>query len=146
MCKHRAVGAFAVPIKIVCDDSSDGHGHANEAVVVDPDPVDVEPRQATYGSPPRAALTTAAPGKPVQGPHPLLDGIHVAEKLLLLVQIGGHIVAHECEERGEGKGLVTIGHDLEVDCMSVEVYLQERRCRVYGDHEKDTNDARDYVS
>ena len=139
--KHGAVGALAVAVKVLCDDGGDGHGDADEAVVVDADPVDVEPRQTAGGSPPRAALGTAAGGEPVQGPHPLLDGVHVAEEVLLLVQVGGHVVAHEGEEGGDGEGLVAVGHDLKVDGMLVEVDLQEGRGGVYGDHEEDTDDA-----
>lgn len=85
MRKRRAIGTFAVALKVLSDDGCNSHGYANDTVVVDADPIDVEPCQATLGGPPRAALTPAAGGKPVHGPDPVLDGIHIAEIFLLIV-------------------------------------------------------------
>jgi hypothetical protein len=43
MAEYRAVGALAVSVKVLRGDGRDGHGHPDEAVVVDSDPDDVEP-------------------------------------------------------------------------------------------------------
>lgn len=42
--KDWAVGTFAIVVKVLRDDGRNGHGNANKAVVVNADPVNVEPR------------------------------------------------------------------------------------------------------
>lgn len=139
--KDGAVGAFTVAVKLLRQDSRDGHGDANEAVVVDADPDDVEPSQAALGRPPRTALTATALGEPINGQDPGFDGSHFAKVGLLVVEVGGDIVTHEGEEGRNGKGLVAIGNDLEVDGVPVPLDLEEGGDGIDGDHEENANDA-----
>lgn len=139
--KHRTVGALAVASKVLSHDGRDGHGDTDEAVVVDADPDDIEPREAALGRAPGATLAAAAGAEPIDGPDPGLDGPHVAEEVLLLVQVGRDVVAHEGEERGDGEGLVAIADDLEVHGMVIVPQLKERRRGVDGNHEQDSYDA-----
>ncbi len=67
--------------------------------------------------------------------------MHLAEKLLLLVEIWRHQVAHQGEERGNGEGLVGLADDLEVHRVPVVPKREEGRRRIYGYHEEDSNDA-----
>lgn len=139
--KYRTVGALAVLFKILRDDGGNGHGDADKAVVVDADPVNVEPGQAALGGAPRAALAAAASGEPVEGHDPGLDGAHLAEKVLLGVQVGGDVVAEEGKEGGNGKGLVAVGYDLKVDGLAVPLDLKKRRDGVDGDHEENADNV-----
>ena len=97
------------------------HGHAHKAVVVHPDPDDIEPRQPAPRRPPGALpVSTTALGEPVNRPHPVLDGLHLAEVLLLRVQVGRDVVAHQTKKRTDGEGLVAVAEHLEVDGVVVE--------------------------
>lgn len=91
--KDGAVGAFAVLFKVLGDDGGNGHGDTDKAVLVDTNPVDVEPGEAALGRAPGTALTAAAGGKPVDWQDPGLDGAHLTEELFLRMQIGRSIVA-----------------------------------------------------
>ena len=141
MRKERAVGTLAVPVKILGDHGRDRPGNADEAVVVDADPNNVEPRQAAPWCPPGTSLATAALGEPVDGPYPGPDRVQVSEILLLLVKVRRDVMAHEREERGYGKGFVAVAQHLEVDGVPVESERQERCGRIDGYHEEDANDA-----
>lgn len=141
MAEDGGVGALAVVVKVLRGDGRDGHGDADEAVVVYADPDDVEPRQAALWGAPGPALAAAAGGGPAERPHPRLDGLHQAEVLLLLVQVRGHVVAQQGEEGGYGKGLVAVGDNLEVDGVPVEAQRQERGRGVDGHHEEDADDV-----
>lgn len=127
-------------MKVLCHHSRDGHRNAHKAVVVDADPDDIEPRQTTLGRAPRPALTTAALGEPIQRPDPRFDGPQLAKEVLLRVQIRRRVVAEERKEGGNGKGLVAVRHDLEVDGVPVPLDLAERGDGVDGDHEEDADD------
>ena len=141
MRKKGAVGALAVALKVLCDDGRHRHGDADEAVVIDADPDNVEPRQAVARGPPGATLAAAALSEPADGPNPGLDGCHFAEVVLLIVEVGGDVVAHEREEGRDGKGLVAVGQNLEVDGVPVEAQREPRRRGIYGYHEEDADDA-----
>lgn len=93
MAKYGTVRTLTVPVEILRSNSRDSHGDPDKAVLVDADPVNVEPRQAALGGPPGTSLAAAARLEPVEGPHPALDRLHEAEVLLLLVQVGGDVVA-----------------------------------------------------
>lgn len=138
--KDGRVGAFAVALKVLRDDGGDGHGYADEAVLVDADPVDVEPGQPALGSAPGPALAAAAFGEPVDGHNPWRDGAHFAEEVLLCVQVGRDVVAEETKERRNGKCLVAVRDDLEVDGVPVPLDLEEGRDGVDGDHKENTDD------
>lgn len=121
--ENGTVGAFAVLFKVLGDDGGNGHGDADKAVLVDTNPVDVEPGEAACGGAPDTALLTATGGKPVDGHDPGLDGVQFAEELLLCVQIRGNIVTEQSKEGSNGKGLIAIGNDLKVDGVSVPLDL-----------------------
>lgn len=140
MAKDGRVGTFAVPVKVLGDDSRDGHGHADEAVVVNTDPVNVEPSETAFGSTPRSALATTALCEPVYRHDPRFDRVHFAEEFLLRMQVGSYIMTEESKEGCNREGFVTIGNYLEVDGMPVPLDLQKRRNGVNGDHEQDAND------
>jgi hypothetical protein len=78
---------------------------------------------------------------PCDGPDPVL-GLDIAEVGLLLVQVGGDVVAHEGEEAGNGKGLVAVAQDLKVDGLFVVEVAEERDDSVDGDHDEDADDVR----
>ena len=71
---------------------------------------------------------------PVQRPHPLfrLDSTKV---VLLAMQIGGDIMAHEGEEGGNGQGFVAVAHDTVVDGMFMEVDAEPCDERIDRDHQ-----------
>lgn len=123
--EDRVVRAFAIPAKVLGHDSSDGHGHSDKAVVVDADPYNVEPGETTLWRPPRTTLAAAAFGEPIDGPDPRLHRVHGSKILLLFVQVGGHIMAHEGEEGRDGEGLVAVAENLEVYRMPVVPYAEE---------------------
>ena len=139
--KDGAVGALAVSLKVLGHNGRDGHGNSDEAVVVDADPDDVEPRQAALGRAPGAPVAAAALCEPVEGPNPGLHGAHLAEEVLLRMQVRGDIVTDEGEEGGDGKGLVAVRDDLEVDGVPVPLDLEVSRDGVNGDHKEDADDA-----
>ena len=141
MGKNGIVRGFAVTVKILGDHSGDGHGHSDKTVVIYADPDDVEPRQAALRGPPGAAVAAAAFGKPVDGPHPGYHGLHVAEVILLVVQVGGDIMAHKGKEGGNGKCFIAVADDLIIDGMPVLPEAQPGRDGVDGDHEQDANDV-----
>jgi len=141
MAKDGTIGALTIPIKVLRDDGRDGHGDTDEAVMVDADPVDVEPRQAALGGAPGPAFAAAAFLEPVKGPHPGLDGVEVAEEFFLLVQVRGDVVAEQSEEGRDGEGLVAVADYLVVDGVPVEAQREERGGRVDGHHEQDADDT-----
>lgn len=51
-------------------------------------------------------------------PEPVYGG-HLTEIILLLVQVRSDVVAEECEERGNGEGLVAVAQDFKVDGVFV---------------------------
>lgn len=108
MSKNRRVGALAVAAIVLSENGGNGHGNADEAVLVDADPDDVEPGEAALGSAPGAPLSTAALGEPVDGQDPALDGAQVSKEFLLRVQVGCRVVAYQAEKGGNGKGLVAV--------------------------------------
>jgi len=65
--------------------------------------------------------------------------MHIAKVLLLLVQVGLDVMAHQREEGRNRKGFVAVAYDLEVDGVPVETNHEEGRCRVDGDHEEDAH-------
>lgn len=139
--EHGAVGALAVSVKVLGCDGRDGHGNADEAVVVDADPDDVEPGQAALGGSPRPSRAAAALGQPAQGPDPRLDRVHKAEIFLLFVEVGPHVMTQQGEEGRDGEGFIAVADDLEVYGVPVEAQRQERRRGVYGHHEQDPDDV-----
>lgn len=141
MGKNGVVRRFAVTVEILSHHGSNSHGHSDKAVVIYANPDNVEPSQPALWGPPSTTLASAAFGKPGDGPHPWLDGGHVAKVVLLLVQVGGNIVAHEGKEGGNGEGFVTVADDLVVDGMPVLPDAQKGRDGVDGDHEQNANDV-----
>lgn len=139
--KGRVVGALAVDAGGLGRHADDARGDACEAVLVDGDPADVEPRQAALRRAPGPALATAAAREALDGPGPGLDGRHGAEELLLRVDVRGDVVADEGEEGGQRECLVALRDDLEVDGVFVEEELEQRRDAVHGDHEEDADDV-----
>jgi hypothetical protein len=107
-------------VEVLRHHGEDGHGDADKAVVVYPDPNDVEPCQAALWGAPGPALAAAALCEPVNRPDPGLDGPHLAEELLLLMQVRCDVVAEQGEEGRYGKGLVAVADDSEVDGVPVK--------------------------
>ena len=141
MTKDWAVGAFTIPVKVLRDDGRNGHGDANKAVVVDSDPVNVEPCKTALGSPPGTSLLAAARREPVDGPYPGLNGAHLTKKCLLRVQIRCYIVTEEGKKGSNSECFVAVRNDLEVNGVPVPFNLEKRGNGVYGNHEEDANDA-----
>ena len=141
MSKHGRIAALAVPVKVLRSDGADSHCDSDEAIVVYPDPDDIEPRQTALRRAPGAPLAAAASREPVQRPHPRLDGLHVTEIFLLVVQRGCHVVAEQGEEGRYREGFVAIAYDLEVYRVPVEPEREEGRRGVYGHHEEDADDV-----
>ena len=68
----------------------------------------IEPRQTTSGLPEWTfILSTGTFLKPIERQDPILY-VDEAEELLLVVQAGSDVVAHEGEETGNGEGLVAV--------------------------------------
>lgn len=141
--EHGAVGALAVTAKVLRNDSSDGHGDADKAVLVDADPDDVEPSQAAGRHAPGSTLAATAFLKPVDGSHPLLDAPEIAEVVLLVVEVRSNVGAEEGKEGGDRKGFVTVAYYLKIDRVPVEAEGQERGGSVDRNHEENADDAGD---
>jgi hypothetical protein len=143
--EDRTVGALAILPKVLRDHRRDCRSYSNEAVLVNTDPYDIEPCQTTFRNPPGSfhlpIPPTATPLEPGKRPEPVSDRPHLAEILLLLVQIGRHIVAEESEEGGNGKGLVAVADDAEVDEVPIVADAEPRGRRVDGHHKKDADDV-----
>lgn len=140
MSEDRVVGAFAVAVEVLRHNRRDGHGNTDEDVVVDTNPVDVEPGQSALGGAPWPPLTTTAFREPGQGPDPGFDGMQIAEVLFLRVQVRSKIMAHEREEGSDSKGFVAVTHDLKIDGVPVVVELEEGGGGVDGNHEQNADD------
>ena len=141
MSKGGREGLLAVEIVELGDDGDDGEEDADEAVLEDAEPDDVEPGQAT----PRFAEGTSilAAGAVLQAedaPEPV-DGLEGAEVVLLVVQVGGDVVAEEGEEGADGEGLVAALEDVVVDGVLVEDVAEEADDAVHGDEEQDADDV-----
>jgi hypothetical protein len=139
--KDGRVRRCTISPKILCDYCSDGHGNANEAVLVNPGPDDVEPGQSTPRCSPATPLSTTAFFKPSHWPDPSL-WLKAPEVILLVVEIRRDIVTEEREEGGNRKRFVAFVDDIEVDCVPVEPEGEERGCCVDRNHKEDANDAR----
>lgn len=74
MRKERTQGALAIDFVVLCHNSNNRHGDTYEAVMIDTNPYDIEPRQAAVGCPPRALVSSTAFGEPVHWSHPGLYG------------------------------------------------------------------------
>lgn len=99
MPKHRRVATFAIPSMILAQHGRNRHSHSHEAVMVNANPDNVKPRQPAPRRPPGTLpVPTAALGHPVDRPHPILDGLHLAKVLLLRVQVRRDVVTHQTEE------------------------------------------------
>lgn len=141
MGKDGVVRGFAVAVVVLSHHGGYSHGHSDKAVVIYTNPDNVEPCQPALWRPPSTTIASAAFGKPGDGPHPWLDGRHVTKVVLLLVQVGGDIVAHERKEGGYGEGFVAVADDLVVDGVPVLPDAQEGRDGIDGDHEQNANDV-----
>ena len=77
---------------------------------------------------------------PVQRPDPLfwLDSTKV---VLLAMQIGGDIMAHESEKGRNGKGFVAVAHDTVVDGMFMEVDAEPCDERIDRNHQQDSDNT-----
>lgn len=117
--KYGRVRGCTISPKILCNYCGNCHSNPNEAVLVNPRPDDIEPRQTTSRCSPAASLSTTAFLKPVHWPDPW-SRFNTPEVILLFVQIWGDIVAEERKERGNRKRFVTFVDDIEVHCVPVE--------------------------
>ena len=81
----------------------------------------IEPRQPALWYSPWAMISgsTASMLKPRNRQHPILRG-DASKIILLTVQVWCNVVTEKGEEAGNGKSLVTVADDFEVDGMSVE--------------------------
>lgn len=86
---------------------------------------------------PEAALPLL---KPSQGPKPRL-GLDPTKIVLLAMQIGSNVVAHEAKESGDTEGFIAVADDLEIDIVMVEEDAEPCDDGVNGDHPEDTNNA-----
>lgn len=158
MAKGGVEGGFAVAASGLGGDGDDGEEDADEAVLEDAVPDNlgrvsaqirhdvarrayVEPCQsAAWLSKGPPVLSSGAVLQPVYRQDPVLD-LNVPKVLLLFVQRGRSVVAHESEKAGNGKGLVAVAHDLPVDCVAIVVVGQERDEGVDGNHEEDADNV-----
>ena len=70
MRKGRVDGGFTIPSQDLRDDRRNCHGDSDETVLKDPEEDDVEPGQSTPGRAQKSGLSSGAPLKPVERPHP----------------------------------------------------------------------------
>lgn len=108
MRKVWAERAFTVTLVVLSHNRNDRHGDPYEAVVVDADPDDVEPGEAALGCSPRAPVSSTYVLEPAHWQDPRLNGSHLPEKLLLLVQVRRHVLTHELKEGRDSKGLIAV--------------------------------------
>lgn len=120
MTENRAVGAFAVSVKVLCDDSGNGHGDADEAVMVNTDPNDVEPSETTPGRAPGPAFTAAALFEQGDREDPLFDAAQIAEVIFLVVELRADVGAQKREKGRNGKGFITVADHLKVYGVPIE--------------------------
>lgn len=73
-------------------DGGDGHGNSDKAILIHADPDNVEPGKTALRGAPRASLSAAALGKPVDRQDPRRDGAHIPKEFLLRVQVGRTVV------------------------------------------------------
>ena len=91
--EYRAIGALAISAEILRYHGSNSHSNSNEAVVIDADPDNVEPGQATLWCPPWTPFTSAASFEPIDWQHPGLYRLHQSKVFLLFVNIGCNVMA-----------------------------------------------------
>ena len=116
---------LAIPVEILGYDRNDGEQHAHETVLENACPDDVEPCEARTRFAKRPiVLTAGALLHEEDTPDPVYR-LKSAEVLFLLVESRRHILAHECEEAGNGKRFVAVSQHLEVDGMLVVDYAEE---------------------
>lgn len=73
MGKNGVVGTLTVSPVVLSNNRGNSHGDSNEAIMIDTNPDDVEPCEATLGGTPRSTLATAGACEPVNGPDPWFD-------------------------------------------------------------------------
>lgn len=83
----------------------------------------IKPSQPTARNPPNSMFTSAALLHPVQGQDPLLR-FYSTKVILLTMQIGCDITAHEGEECGNRKCFIAIANDAVVDCVFVKEHTE----------------------
>lgn len=88
-------------------------------------------------------FTSAALLHPVQGQDPLFR-FYSAEVILLTMQIGCDITAHESKECGNRKRFIAIANDAVVDCVFVEKHAEPGDEGVDRNHQQDANDTGRY--
>lgn len=78
--------------------------------------------------------------KPSQRPNPRL-GLNPTEVVLLAMQIGRDIVAHEAEESGDTEGFVAVADNLEINRVIVKEDTEPCDDGVNGDHPEDADNT-----
>ena len=132
---------LTIPVEVLGYDGNDGEQHSHQTVLEDASPDHVEPSEAGTGfSKGSSVLTTGAFLHKEDAPNPI-HGLQRAKVLLLLVKSGRHILAHEGEEAGDGKRLVAVSQDLEVDGMPVVDDAEKGHRRIHRNHKQDTDDV-----
>lgn len=137
----RVERMLAIPVEVLGYDRNDGEQHAHQTVLEDAGPDDVEPSEAgTRFSKGSVVLTAGTFLHEEDTPKPV-HRLQRAKVLFLLVEPRRNVLAHESEEAGDGKRLVAVSHDLEVDGMLVVDDAEKRDHRVDRDHKQDTDDV-----
>lgn len=102
----------------------------------------IKPGQPTARVPPSPAMPKAALPllEPAQRPEPWL-GLGSTEIVLLAVQVGRDVVAHEGEEGSNTEGFVAVADDLEIDRILVEEDAEPRDDGVDRNHPQNSDNT-----
>jgi hypothetical protein len=139
--KSGAQRFFAVTFEELGDAGDEGEEDANEAVLKDAEPDDIEPGQAALGSAEWTfVLSTGTLLHPGKWPDPIF-GDEGPKVFFLVMDVGGNVIADEGEEGGDGEGFVAVAQDFEVDGVAVVEVGEEGDGGVDGDHEQNADNA-----
>lgn len=139
--KSRIQRVLAVSPKDFCYHRDDGERHAHKTVLENARPHNIKPSKTGSRLPERSTmLATSALLHEEYAPEPV-HRRQRAEELLLLVQAGRHVLAHEREETRDGECFIAVSQHLEVDCVRVVKDAEKGHRRVNWDHKQDADDV-----
>ena len=117
--KGGVQACVAISTRRLCQKRNEGEQYPNQAVLENPDPHDVEPSEAAHGfSQKSSVLTSSTSLDPVERQYPIFRLLH-AKVVLLLVDVGRTVCAHEGEEGGDCERFITVADDFKVDVLLV---------------------------
>lgn len=132
---------FAIAPKHLCDHRNDGERHTHQTILENARPHNIKPSKTRPRLPEGSVvLATSALLHEEDAPEPV-DRRQRAEEVLLLVQPGRHILAHEREETRNGESFIAVAQHLEVDGVPVVEDAEEGHRRVNWNHKQDADDV-----